>query len=349
MIKIQDIPKLSEGEVELLEAVGYLDAVDLIDVDSQQLYSELVKANETLAILADHPTEDQIKSWQDCLKEDGNVRKKASSGTRRREQTTVVKEPANREERVNFENDPNIIEMLEVAPEAELLPGSLIKRHQIAVKDIPEAILLTNCEKGQKINTQQESSVPDRSPVDSEAASTELESLNIRNFDQIDTGIKEIQPLDRGSAREILSPSEGLNDGVQPASRRFIRGVLHPKPSQIRIAAFFTLLFFFSMMVAFIGIPLALVYEHMTGQNTVLWVLAMAGLLFICGLCYAIWGASERCRVCNQRQFVPRKCLKHKQAHRFPLIGYILPTALHLLWYKWSHCIYCGTSVRTKK
>ena len=62
MAKIPDIPTISEGEVELLEAVGYLDTGDFVGVDSQDLYEELVKANENLEILDEDPSLEQVLS-----------------------------------------------------------------------------------------------------------------------------------------------------------------------------------------------------------------------------------------------------------------------------------------------
>jgi hypothetical protein len=68
------------------------------------------------------------------------------------------------------------------------------------------------------------------------------------------------------------------------------------------------------------------------------------------GAAYLIWAVGDgRCRICNQLLFVPRRVNKNSKAHHAPLLGYIVPTALHLLVFRWFRCTYCGTAVRVKE
>jgi hypothetical protein len=66
-------------------------------------------------------------------------------------------------------------------------------------------------------------------------------------------------------------------------------------------------------------------------------------------LLYFLVSFHASCRVCGQKCFVPRECLKNKKAHHLPVLGYILPTALHMLVFRWFRCAHCGTPIRLKE
>ncbi len=334
MPKIQDTPEIASDAAELLEAVGYFDIEDLVQADVSELHAELLKANEKLAILSHSPTEEEVGNWRQPFLTDDITPEE------------IVEEEADRS---NFEDDPEIIDLLGSAPEAEWLPGSLIKENELAVKDISEGILLTDCESDLEINvlaTAQDSKSQRRT---SDAERTGLETSRIRNFNQLDKNEHNVKPLERGAPREVVSLSEGLNEGVAPEARRFIRGVLHPDPVRVRLSSFATVFVTLALLAAGIGLSLLFVYDFQS-RNSMLSYLGGITITVVIGvLFYLCFGLSARCRVCGQRQFVPKKCLKHKKAHHIPVIGYILPTALQVLFFKWFYCIYCGTAVRLKK
>ena len=360
MLKLQDISAIPSDAAELLEAVGYLDADDLVQADIAELYDELLKANEKLSIFSGSLTEEDVKSWQQSLNNEGiavpdtpeEVSAEKESGEAEEPEETEEEpeeEPEQTPELSNFENDPEIMEMLGTSPEAELLPGSLIKRNELAVKDIPEGILLTSCENDLEINIQARAKTREHQRQDSDAERTGLATSRIRNFEQMDTEEHSVKPLDRGTPREAVSLSEGLNKGLSPESRRFIRGVLHPDVMRVRVSALATTFVMIAMIASFVGIPWLLIHEHRSGDSMLWWVVGIASTLLISGLCYLFWGINARCRICGQRHFAPKKCLKNKKAHHIPLVGYILPTALQALLFKWFYCTYCGTAVRLKK
>ncbi len=250
---------------------------------------------------------------------------------------------------VNFEDDPEVREMLLNAPEAEPLHPSLIRRHKLAVDDIPEGVLLTHCTGEVEINVMTTPRMANAQRRDADAKRTGLMVSRIRDFEQAGNGGHHVKPLDRGKSKESVSVSEGLNAGLRPDSRRFVRGVLHPYPVSVRVSAFFAVLVQLFLAANLIGIPWLLIHEFLSGESMLWWVVGLAGGLVLSALCYLFWGMSARCRVCGQRQFAPKKCLKNKKAHHIPLIGYIFPTALHAMFFKWFYCTYCGTAVRLKK
>ena len=354
MPKLQDIPDIPSDAVELLEAVGYLDVEDLTSADVSELHTELVKANDKLSILEEAPSAEQVLGWQEALSGDKPVTDEYPEAEDEKEpepESEPEPEPEDdlEVEIINFENDFDVMEMLAVSPAAQLLPGSLIKRNEIAVKDIPEGILLTQCESDLDINVRATSitTAGQRKAID--AKRTGLATSRIRSFDQMDSEDHTVKPLDRGKQRDAVSLSEGLNKGLSPESKRFIRGVLHPDAVRVKVAAFFASFVFLALITAFIGIPWLLYHENQSGQNMIWWVVGVASTLLLSGLCYLFWSIGARCRICGQRLYAPKKCLKNKKAHHIPLLGYILPTALHTLLYNWLYCTYCGTAIRLKK
>ena len=334
MVKLQDISEIPSAAIELLEAVGYMDVEDLVAANVSALHSELLKANETLRILPENPTPESIIDWQ-----------KAAVGMAEKEDHSVAIELKT----ATLEDDPEFIEILTVVPTVEFIPPALIQEQQLAVSDIPEGILLSECDRELGMEALTKSRLSDRQRRKEADERTGLVTSRIRGFDQADSQGHIVKPLDAGTPMATVIASEGLNEGVDENSKRFIRGVLHPSSGKIRGAAFCSLFVQISMVVALIAIPWAVIHEYQSGDNMVFWVVGLSILLLLAALSYLIWGIGASCRVCGQRIFVPKKCLKNKKAHRIPLIGYIFPTALHALVYKWFYCIYCGTAVRLKK
>lgn len=353
MPKLQDISVLPSDAVDLLEAVGYLDVTEFVEADPVDLQSELAGANKKLRIIEDDPTAEDIGQWQkSAANYDGEtlpVEEEVASEVEPEKEENVDEQQEVESDDVapayvNFENDPEVLEMLALSPEALTLDPSLIRRHKLKVPDIPEGILLTHCQGEVEINVMTTERMAKSQKRESEIKRTGLMASRIRNFDEARDDEHHVKPLDRGKPKDAVSLSEGLNKGIDPGSRRFVRGVLHPDPWSVRRSAFFALLVQILLAANLICIPWLLFYEDMLW-----WVIGLISGLFVSALFYLFWGISARCRVCGQRQFAPKKCLKNKKAHHIPLIGYIFPTALHSIFYKWFYCTYCGTAVRLKK
>ncbi len=383
MPKLQDIIELPSNAAELLEAIGYLDDEDLRDANVEELLEELVKANEKLKIMPQNPTKKNVEKWRRDLGgiSDKTIDKDADAGDvdnveKSTSPVDILDSMAEEGEFgddsdddsdegedegedahsidldpsiVNFEEDPEVQEMLSISPKAMTLDPSLIRRHKLAVADIPEGILLTQCEGEVEINVMTTARMAEAQQREAESKRTGLMASRIRSFDDLENAEHHIKPLDKGTPKESVSTSRALNEGLRPESRRFVRGVLHPNPMSVRVSAFFAVLVQLLLAANFIGIPWLLIHEHLSGDSMLWWVVGLASGLILSALCYLFWGLSARCRVCGQRQFAPKKCLKNKKAHHIPLIGYILPTALHAVFFKWFYCAYCGTAVRLRK
>lgn len=378
MPKLEDITDLPSDAVELLGAVGYLDARDLGEADPGDLVAELVKANKALGIMSDTPTVGHVKTWQETSSnyvhiiadeaESEQVEEIVDAPQEQEKSDDACEEEESEEGEegepenggdahsfdidpnlVNFEEDPEVQEMLAISPEAVPLHPSLIRRHKLAVADIPEGLLLTQCEGEVEINVMTSARLAKEQRCESEIKRTGLMVSRIRNFETALTEDHHVKPLDKGKPKESVSVSDGLNAGLGRESRRFVRGVLHPNPMSVRVSAFFAALVQVMLAANLIGILGLLIHEQMSGNSMLWWVVGLSIGLVLSALCYLFWGLGARCRVCGQRQFAPKKCLKNKKAHHIPVIGYIFPTALQAMFFKWFYCIYCGTAVRLKK
>jgi len=368
MLQLQSITALPHDAIDLLEAVGYMDVQELCGAHTQELIEELVQANKALGIMAESPTAEQLDGWKKIAKEllgDGyrnpptseNVVDEIESPPEIEHpiegglpEAPAWNEPDDREDVVSFEDDSEVQSMLELSPDAEPVPADLIKRNSLAVQDIPAGILLSECQGDVEMNVMTPQNKAKYKRHLAERKRSGLMTSRIRGFDEAETEDHHVKPLDKGKPRDVVTSSNGLNKGLTPKSRRFVRGVLHPDPLRVCVAAFFSLLVQFFLVATFVVVPAFVLYDLLyDAPETMWWVAGIVCGLILSSLSYLFWGLSARCRVCGQRQFAPKKCLKNRKAHHVPLIGYILPTALHAIFFKWFYCIYCGTAVRLKK
>ncbi len=365
MPQLQSIDALPSDAVDLLEAVGYMDAQELCESDAGELLKELIKANEALGILEGAPTADHLESWKNWASQamgahadpvtpersaasqgdEGSDVFSARSTARTCEGSTKIILSA-----ASSENDPEVQSLLKMAPAAEPIPVELMKKNKLSVRDIAEGILLADCQGDVEVNMKTPDSREKEQVPEASIKRSGLMTSRIRSFSQAEEDDHHVKPLERGAPRDVVSLSKGLNAGLHPDSRRFVRGVLHPEPMRVRISAFFAVLVQFFLVVSFLAIPAVIICDQFYEVDNVIWWLAgTLGCLLLSTISYLIWGLMARCRVCGQRQFAPKKCLKNRKAHHIWLIGYIFPTALHAMFYKWFYCTYCGTAVRLKK
>ena len=374
MPKLDTISGIPAKAIELLEALGYLDVSDLRDANVKSLIAELVKANKVLEIMPDDPSESILKKWIKLANEQDESAGKVSSekaakknsgkgqgaqsddseaGTSEKQKSApkkpAPKKPAKRE-LVNFEEDTDMMQMLSLSPVAEPLDPLLMADEHVSMDDITDGILLNQCEDDVKINIMTTLGRADSLFRKDEVQRAGLNSSRIRNFDDLDSTVQYVKPLDRGPQKEAVTLSEELNQGVDSRSRKFIKGVFHTQVKTVRIAAV-TAILFVAILVINIASLLGLFFYRTNIEAGVVmgWVMGLLLLLIITAATYVYFGTRARCVVCRQPPLMPKKCIKHKKAHHVKGIGYILPTALQLLVYKWFYCTYCGTALRLKK
>ena len=68
-----------------------------------------------------------------------------------------------------------------------------------------------------------------------------------------------------------------------------------------------------------------------------------AAILF--GFAYLVFASKTKCCVCFQKQFVKNRSSKKSNAHHIPLLGYVIPTCLSIVFRGWYRCMICGTEI----
>ncbi|MES2438193.1 MAG: DUF4332 domain-containing protein [Verrucomicrobiota bacterium] len=350
MTNLSSIPGIGKSSLELLEAAGFPDAESLAKAGADELAKELDRANTILQIAKRSPDRANVEKWISSARDLTGVADEA---------VAEVTMP------VDYEKSPQVASMLGIAPFAIPLPAKLLVEKKVAVGDIPPAILLNRYSGDLEVRGE------DRMPaVKNPRSAVSLNNVIIadNSVSRLDIDTARIKPIDvlsgaapRSSTTKmandddrvalIRGPRENTNKGRDPKSRRFIRGVLHSHPFSLSIGAVVTLILTILLPVGIISAALLLlsgeIPEHFGWVPK--WLLAFPLSLPVFGIAWLIWGLNGSCRICGQRLFVPRMCLKNSKAHHFPGLGYIIPVSFHMLFFKWFRCTYCGTPVRLRK
>jgi Domain of unknown function (DUF4332) len=350
MTHLSNLPNMGSSSLELLEAAGFSDAESLTKVGVDALTEELQRANSILKIAGDTPDRARVEQWVLAAREltgaDGAI---------------TVHETV----WVNHEILPEIIAKLENAPFAIPLPVKVLIDKQLVVNDIPSAMLLSHYSGELELRADDRSSAakPERPAAfssqvkmaDTAVSRVEMDTTRIKSTDEF-TGdgprliISEAARNDERLAL-IRGPLEETNRGRDPNSRRYIRGVLHSYPISLSVGAVVTLILVFALPVGIVSAALLLLSSELPEKFGWVpkWLLVFPISLPVLSVAWLIWGMSGSCRICGQKAFVPRRCLKNSKAHHLTGLGYIIPVAIHMLLFKWFRCSYCGTPVRLKK
>ena len=351
MSSLLTIPGLGKSSLELLEAVGFLDETTLAKAGLDELVKELERANSILKILKRSPRRVEVEKWLATAKERvGFVQKESKTAP-------LVA--------VNYEGNPEVMEMLAKAPSALPLPVRLLIENQLLVGDIPPAVFLNRVVGDLDVRVSKDSAMRSPRPATSGAvflsdASPPRRSFDVSRVKSIASLVGETSPppaavpVDPGEDRVALirAPRVETNRGRDPESPFYIRGVLHTHPVRMLIGALITLVMVIEVPVAIASAFLLLLSDQKPeGFSWVpKWLLAFPLSLPLVGVAFLFFGVGAgKCRICGQGQFIPRACRKNAKAHHVPLVGYIIPTALHMLVFRWFRCTYCGTPVRLKE
>jgi hypothetical protein len=357
--KLEEIAAMPADAVELLEAVGYQDAGDFGNADTVELLAELSEANQVLGIMAGLPAKQRLEQWQKLALgqgEDPEERPPAPDAEpepapARGADAATWEAQIISEDEINLEQDSGMLEMLAMSPEARPLEPAAMEQRELVCEDLPEGLLLSGCKAGVEINVmtslrRANAHLRRRDEV----KRIGLKASRIRNFNDLRKEAPGLKPAAGAVPREEVARIESLNAGTDPGSRKFIKGVPHARPASIRLAALSTLVMYLLLASNLLGLPaLVLGKVHLGMDHLMLWALGLLAALLFSLLCYLLFALRARCMVCSQRPLVPKQCVKHKKAHHVRGLGYILPTALQLLLYKWFYCTYCGTAIRLKK
>lgn len=351
MTNLSSIPEISETSRELLEAAGFSDAESLAKAGLDELAKELERANKILHITQQTPDRGCVEGWIASARD--------LTGLAEVRDEEVAKS-------VNYELSPEVASMLEAAPFAIPMSARLLVDRELSVADIPPAILL-NRYTGD-LDVKVEERIPGPKYVraaapssnlriaDTTATRKEMDVSRIKTFEAMGVPTaRPFSPLINVDANDrvalIRAPRVETNRGRDPQSRRYIRGVLHSHPVSISFGALVTLLMSVMLPVGVISAVLLLLSvelpEHFTWVPK--WLLVFPLVFPLFGISYLVWGLQGKCRICTQKMFVPKMCLKNSKAHHIRGLGHVIPVSIHILLFKWFRCPYCGTPVRLKK
>jgi hypothetical protein len=381
MAAFQSIPGIEASSVELLEAVGFLDEPSLAKANVDALLRELEAANALLKIADQTPGREEVERW--IVAVGGGRQVAASTRAEGGESLAAVNYELNPEVAEMLEKAPFALPLpAKLLVDKKLaihdIPSAILLNRVVGDLEIrvtepdasapePAPAATPEVESPQALPTPRPS--PTGSPAKKEAAKTEIRRMEpadtrraidvtrVKSVADVATVrlkgpavVSAVDPDDRIAL--IRAPRAETNAGKNPESRRYIRGVMHANPWRLTMAAAVTLLLAVTLPLAIVSAGLLLWSDL---QPELLpwvpkWLLAFPLALPVVGAAYFIWGVgSGQCKICNQPLFVPKGANKNSKAHHVPGIGYIIPTALHLLVFRWFRCTYCGTAVRVKE
>lgn len=277
---------------------------------------------------------------------------------------------------VNYESEAEVQEMLAAAPLAIPIPARMLAEKGIAPGEIAVAALLNRAlgdlEVRVSTGAPEAKAIPD-APAGGRRGET-LSSVQVsdigftmgrRGFDPakvrtIEDAQADAPPVRASSSKQgmtddrialLRAPRPETNKGKKPGSKFYIRGVLHDQPLKVWFGGLFAVLLQISVPLAVIAAPLLILSNENPEKFSWVpkWIIAFPIAVPVLGLLYVLVSARAKCRVCAQRLYVPKHCLKNRKAHHLPLLGHIGALALHVMAFKWFNCTFCGTSIRIKK
>ncbi len=351
MSDLNSIPGIGKSSLELLEAAGFLEAESLARAGTDELVAELERANSILHLVKRAPSRPAVEKWILSAREVAGLPEESVS-------------PALMP--VDYEQTPQMVTMLATAPFAIPLPARILMANQLAVADIPAAILLNrysgdlDVKTGRRLPENRAAKAPAAVANYVRLAETgnqrlELDSSRLRSTDNLGEPMLKVAAVKTSPANDrvalLRAPRSGTNEGRDPKSRFYIRGVLHSHPHAITAGALVTLLVLIITPIAVISALLLLLSGEMPRFFAWVpgWLIVFPLVLPIFGICYLIWGLGGTCRICGQGLFRHRSHLKNTRAHRIPGLGYIFPLCIHILLFRWFRCTHCGTPVRLKE
>jgi hypothetical protein len=302
---------------------------------------------------------------------------------------SVVAEPAFDEEAaiakvsgpVNFEADPGVQKMLAHAPVAVPIPARMLAEKGILPSEIAVAPLLNRAlgdlevivqetEAGEESPERKKTSIPtgakearvrpSSTPVHAETGANSPRGIDVARVRTVEE-FQSDAPAPRSATSKVVTednriallrgPLPSTNANRKPSSPFYIRGVLHDRPLKVWFGGLFAVLLQLSLPLALVAAPLLILCDQEVKHFEWVpsWIIAFPIALPVFGLLYALVSTGAKCRVCGQRLYVPKNCLKNRKAHNALYFGHIGALAFHVMIFKWFNCTFCGTSIRIKK
>ena len=178
----------------------------------------------------------------------------------------------------------------------------------------------------------------------SKAPTLGVDASRVRTMEQFQEETSQMPKTAHTEASLSKMTRAETNKGISRSSRRYIRGVLHNQKAKAYFGAAGFIVFCFTCWLPLIGLGLYLLDTKHFG-----WTLYTPAIWLLSLILYFGFALKTSCPVCRQKQFFPKACVKHKNAHKIAGLGLMLPAALHIVLFRWARCIFCGTSLRYKE
>lgn len=350
MADLISIPGIGKVSLELLDAAGFYDVESLADAKAEDLTTELARANAVLKICKRAPELAKIEKWIE------NAREIVGVDDDPEDETPLA---------VNYENSPEVASMLSTASFAIPLPARIMVENQLAVSDIPPAILLNRYSGDLEVRTEKRlPSERHSKPVassgyvqiaDAGGTRPEFDASKVRSISDMAEPLVRMAAVKVSPSNDRLAllraPRSATNKGRSPESHWYIRGVLHSHPVSVYVGAFVTVLLLVTVPVALVSAGLLLLSAEQPEEFSWVpgWLIVFPVVLPLLGISYLIWGLTGACRICGQKLFTHRSHLKNSRAHHIRGLGYIFPLCFQILIFRWFRCTHCGTPVRLKE
>jgi len=351
MKPIHDVDNMQPEAIELFEAAGYMDAQTIFDHKISDITTELIKANNVLGIIDTEPNRAMTLRWIQPLKvKFGGI--------------SDVDVP-----QIIPEDLINASEIMNT-PLAVPVTDEFINKHHIDLLELPcgkvrflEVKQAIAFHKEQEVNSVNYKVVSGKAPS---LENHEAKNKQIELLDKAPTSGNDSQLLDKSRILKMDAfksdgsdePTEAHNEsinltkttrketnlGVNPQSKFYVKGVLHKNVSTFKSGCRWFIVVNLLIILSFATTSLVFVNKEIYS-----WAVGAPLLGILAIIIYFTAAQRSSCPVCNQKQFALKICLKHRKAHHWLIFGYMLPTAIHALLFKWFRCIFCGTPIRLKE
>lgn len=325
------ISGINSSGLELLAAVGVEGSIALSRSEPGSLLEEMTQANTHLELVDELPELTQVTGWIDEARKLAGL-EEVQAVTRLEEYVEMV--------------PVQVVKAIQMSPEQ-------ILKNKISVADVPEMTEFLSKDElfEEKVVTVEGSrpvnvAVREIAPKETVAPST----AGAGNDGEEERQDSRVEPLKSNSSLDIRkTASPELNAGKKRHSESYIRGVLHPTPGRVKIGSIFALFTLILFPLNFVACGLVLTVLSELPAETKMYFLAIPGATVVFGFLYFALSRPVKCRVCGQPVFAAKRCRRNPKAHHIPVLGYIIPTIIHMLIFHWFRCMYCGSSIRLKK
>ena len=359
---------LPSEATELLEAAGHTEIKSIFDHSYEDISQELLKANSILNIVDGELDNTTIEGWLTTIEQQAG--KEFTKNTHPAHVRDNIEQDSKPQKNIpvnQAEPQANLVSRkdLQLAPIAIPLSESFIDHHDLDLTSLPQGTTqYPNNDTPSRIPTKQQSAETNylNSTPQTPAATSSSpalygnESTSAKSAPALDKsriismeeyqqeGSKVTQPVQPKVNNITRTTLKETNEGVNPDSKFFIKGVLHQDIPKFKLGSYSFIFFNLLILAAVAGTAMVLV-----DKEKYWWGIYSPTLIFPAIFIYFTACQKASCPICTQKQYALKRCLKHKNAHRWPILGYMLPTCLHALFFKWFRCIFCGTSVRLKE